>query len=168
MKRLLALSVLAALGGCNPVAYVPALIPAAPRAAGVWASGTVNGPAAQATGEIAVAPVPGVAVMARGLYGNTAALSSQGEEGAYVQRGVDIGAVASIPLSRRAIAELGASGGRDRLDAQDGTYDIGCCSQTFRPLEVTTDRVGGHAGLWLGAPDGLQLGPALRVTRASS
>ena len=168
MTQRLALILLAVLGGCNPVAYVPAPSPAAPRASGVWASGTLDGPAAQATGQIAVAPVPGVAVLARGVYGNTSALSSEAGNGSYVQRGFDVGAVAAHALSARAAVELGATVGRDRMDMQEGSFDVGCCSQTFRPLRATTDRIGGHAGLWLGAPGGVEAGPVLRVTRTST
>ena len=167
MTRILSLLALAALAGCTPVAYVPTSTPAAPRAAGVWASGGLNGLSAQATGALAVAPVPGVALVAQGVYGNSAVLS-EGERGAYVQRGLDLGAVAAVPISARAAVEVGGSVGRDWLSSQSGSFDVGCCSQTYRPVELRTDRVGGHAGLWLAGSGTVEAGPVVRVVHVAS
>ena len=165
MKRPVLAAALA-LAGCNPVAYVPALVPAAPPSAGLRAGLGVNTLAAQGAAELSLAPVGGAALYARGLYGNTPGATDEG--GSYVQRGREVGAVAALPLSRRVTLDLGTSAGRDVIEAADFEFDIGCCSGSYRPVTVRAERTGGHAGLLVGRNEsggGVRAGPALRVTR---
>ena len=164
-RALPALALVLALAACNPVAYVPPLIPAAPPTAGVRVGAGGNALGAQATAELSVAPGGGVAVFARGLYGNTL----DGDGGALTQRGGDLGVVLVRPLSRRVTVDVGASRGRATVvDPSYTSFSSAGDRETRTRVRQTTV----HAGLMLGdtplREDSFRIGPALRLSSVAA
>ena len=162
---LAALAVLIVLAGCNPVVYVPAPVPVAPRTAGLRAGLGGNLAGSQGLALVEVAPDEGMAIYVRGLYANT--LDGEDGAGTYVHRGGEVGVVVSRPLSSTVGFDIGLASGRDDVNATTGVSDIGCCSYSYEPFEARVERLGGHVGLFLhDGPkneDWFRLGPALRI-----
>lgn len=159
MTRALALLALAA---CNPVAYVPTLVPAAPPTAGVRAGLGVNAFGAQGTAELTASPVDGLAFFGRGLYGNTLGGHENGE---FTQRGGDLGVLLAQPISRRLTLDLGASVGRATVTDSYVSFDSSTPGRTRTSVRLTS----AHLGLFIGDnPPGegnFRIGPAVRLAR---
>lgn len=137
-----------ALAGCNPVAYVPTLLPSVPASAGVRAVGGGNLVGVHATAEVSAAPVSGVGVYVRGLYVNAALHNVP-------QQGGEVGLVAAPALSPRARLDLGVARG-------------GGVVVEF-PERTRMSQTSGHAGLLFGGPhDGERRGVAVRVTHVAA
>ena len=158
-RALPALALALALAACNPVAYVPSLIPAAPPTAGVRVGAGGNLFGAHGTVDVSAAPTGGAAVFARGLYGN------DGNAEPLTQRGGDVGVVLARPLSRRVTVDLSASRGRAVVVDPSSHDSYGARGgETRTRVRQTTV----HAGLMLGdnppGEDSFRIGPAVRLT----
>ena len=164
-RALPALALSLALAACNPVAYVPSLIPAAPPTAGVRVGAGANAFGAHGTAEVSGAPAGGVAVYARGLYGNT--LDGDEGGGPLTQRGGDLGVVLAQPLSGRVTLDLGASLGRAVVVDPSASYDSFSGAAHYRRTRTRVRQTTAHAGLLLGDnPPGegaFRIGPAVRL-----
>ena len=167
---LIGFAVVLALSACNPVAYVPSLIPTAPPTAGVRAGVGGNLMGLHGTAALSVAPADGVGFYARGFYGN--ALDGDEQGGPLTQRGGDLGVALAQPLSGRLSLDLGASVGREVVVDSDASYNSLSGAAAYRRVETSVRRVGAHAALLVGDdPPGegaFRIGPAVRLTNVGA